>query len=381
MARTVKNTKSPEERRAEAEALQATIAEQVEALRESETWARFLTFAQSFHRYSLGNLLLIFAQCPEASHVAGYRTWQKLNRQVRKGERGIRIFGGRDVRETVENEQTGEEEEQRRVRFFPVSVFDMGQTDLIDEEAGDPADIARQLTGDDPAGIFDAVADYLTGKGWTVEREQIAGGANGYTTTDGTQRVVIDADLSPAQAAKTALHEAAHVILHAEEDHAEYVEHRGSRKPRPRASPTSSPGFSDSTRAPTASATSPGGASARPRRSSHRGKRAAHRARPGRRDHRARPRARRRVTRIVLIPLGERHARRADPVRYGRVRARGRGRDPLGRRAPAVRHRLPPPRRPRGRVRAVDRRTRELRMPDALAHVAPRVLRSAGRRR
>ncbi|MFX5260786.1 hypothetical protein ABTD18_19955, partial [Acinetobacter baumannii] len=83
-----------------------------------------------------------------------------LNRQVRKGERGIRIFGGRDVRETVENEQTGEEEEQRRVRFFPVSVFDMGQTDLIDEEAGDPADIARQLTGDDPAGIFDAVADY-----------------------------------------------------------------------------------------------------------------------------------------------------------------------------------------------------------------------------
>ncbi len=126
MARTVKNTKSPEERRAEAEALQATIAEQVEALRESETWARFLTFAQSFHRYSLGNLLLIFAQCPEASHVAGYRTWQKLNRQVRKGERGIRIFGGRDVRETVENEQTGEEEEQRRVRFFrcPCSTWD-----------------------------------------------------------------------------------------------------------------------------------------------------------------------------------------------------------------------------------------------------------------
>lgn len=230
MVRTVKNTKSPEERRAEAEALQATIAEQVEALRESETWARFLTFAQSFHRYSLGNLLLIFAQCPEASHVAGYRTWQKLNRQVRKGERGIRIFGGRDVREMVENEQTGEEEEQRRVRFFPVSVFEMGQTDLIDEEAGDPADIARQLTGDDPAGIFDAVADYLTGKGWTVEREQIGGGANGYTTTDGTERVVIDSDLSPAQAAKTALHEAVHVILHTEEDHAEYVEHRGIKE-------------------------------------------------------------------------------------------------------------------------------------------------------
>ena len=229
MARNVKTTKTPEQRRAEAEELQATIAEQVEALRESEAWARFLDFTKAFHRYSINNLLLIFGQCPEASHVAGYRTWQKLNRQVRKGERGIRIFGGRDVRETVENPKTGEDEEQRRTLFFPVSVFDMGQTDLIDPEAGDPTDIARPLTGDDPAGIFDAVADYLTGKGWTVERESIPGGAHGYTDPEG-RRVVLDSDLSPAQAAKTGLHEAAHVILHAEEDHAEYVEHRGTKE-------------------------------------------------------------------------------------------------------------------------------------------------------
>ena len=78
------------------------LEHQVEALRESEAWARFLDFTKAFHRYSINNLLLIFGQCPEASHVAGYRTWQKLNRQVRKGEHGIRIFGGRDVRETVD---------------------------------------------------------------------------------------------------------------------------------------------------------------------------------------------------------------------------------------------------------------------------------------
>ncbi|MGW9114532.1 ArdC family protein, partial [Microbacterium sp. NPDC055683] len=175
MVRKVKNAKSPEERRAEAEALHETIAAQVEALRDSEQWTRFLRFAQSFHRYSLGNLLLIFAQCPEATHVAGYRTWQKLGRQVRKGERGIRIFGGREVTETVEDDKTGEEKEQRRTRFFPVSVFDMSQTDPIDPEADDPSEIVHKLTGDDPAGIFEAVADYLTGKGWTVTREPIPG--------------------------------------------------------------------------------------------------------------------------------------------------------------------------------------------------------------
>ncbi|GAA3949575.1 ArdC-like ssDNA-binding domain-containing protein [Microbacterium sp. CnD16-F] len=229
MARKIKTTKSPEERRAEAEGLHATIAEQVEELRTSEAWSRFLTFAQAFHRYSLNNLLLILAQKPEATSVAGYRTWQKLGRQVRKGSRGIRIFGGRDVRETVEDEQSGEEKEQRRVRFFPVSVFDISQTDPIDPEADDPSTLAQPLTGNDPAGIFDAVADYLTGKGWTVEREPIDGAANGYTDPE-ARRVVIDADLSPAQAAKTALHEAAHVELHAEEDHAEYVEHRGVKE-------------------------------------------------------------------------------------------------------------------------------------------------------
>ncbi|CAM5539840.1 ArdC-like ssDNA-binding domain-containing protein [Leifsonia shinshuensis] len=233
MARKIKTAKSPEERRAEAEGLHAIIAEQVDELRESEAWTRFLTFAQAFHNYSINNLLLILAQKPEATHVAGYRTWQNLGRQVRKGEGGpnaIRIFGGRDVRETVEDEQTGEEKEQRRVRFFPVSVFDIAQTDPIDPEDGDAWQLAHHLTGDDPAGIVDAVTDHLTGKGWTVDREPIPGDKNGYTTIDGTRRVVVDSGLSPAQAAKTALHEVAHVFLHADEEPAEYIEHRGVKE-------------------------------------------------------------------------------------------------------------------------------------------------------
>ena len=230
MARRIKNTKSPEERRAEAEALQASIAEQVEQLRESEAWTRFLDFARVFHRYSINNLLLILSQRPDATRVAGYRTWQSVGRQVTKGQRGIRIFGGRDVVTREEDERTGEETEHRTRRFFPVSVFDISQTEPVDPDADDPSAIAHRLTGDDPLGILAAVVDYLTAQGWTVERETIAGEVNGYTTTDGTRRVVVDADLSPAHAAKTALHEAAHVLLHAEEDPAEYVEHRGVKE-------------------------------------------------------------------------------------------------------------------------------------------------------
>ena len=65
--------KSIEEKRAQAEALHPSIAEQVDALRGTGQWQRFLDFAQSFHAYSLGNLLLILSQCPDATAVAGFR--------------------------------------------------------------------------------------------------------------------------------------------------------------------------------------------------------------------------------------------------------------------------------------------------------------------
>lgn len=58
-------------------------------------------------------------------------------------------------------------------------------------------------------------------------------GRNGYTARADEQagvpiRVVIEVGNSPAQQAKTAIHEAAHIVLgHLQDDFAEYVAHRG----------------------------------------------------------------------------------------------------------------------------------------------------------
>lgn len=236
-----KNTKRTAAERAEqAKELQASIAAQVEELRDSEQWRRYLDFLQAFHTYSLGNVLLILSQCPEATHVAGFRKWQGLGRQVRKGERALKIFGystkkiTRDDEEDQEQEQgpthTREDENGQRVtvrvRYPVLSVFDISQTDPIEgvEQVSEPVQL---LTGEDTAQVVATVTEWLTGQGWTVTREAINGTANGYTTIDGTRRVVIGEHLSPAASAKTMLHEAAHVLLHTEQDHAEYVEHRG----------------------------------------------------------------------------------------------------------------------------------------------------------
>ncbi len=223
---TKRTKKSPEQRKADMEALHERLAAQVEALRTSEEWARYLTFCAAFHRYSLSNVLLILSQREDATKVAGYRAWQKLGRQVRKGERGIQIIGTGERTVTEEDEKTGEESTKRRRVFFPVSVFDIGQTEIMTgaEEITQPA---HQLDGEDEAGIYDAVAAYLTAQGWNVSREPTGKRRNGYTTNEG-QRVVVDFSLSPAQAAKTALHEAGHVTLgHLADDFTEYLTHRG----------------------------------------------------------------------------------------------------------------------------------------------------------
>ena len=58
----------------------------------SEQFTEYLKFASHFHSYSLGNIILIHYQRPTATYVAGYRAWQKMNRFVKKGEKGIAIL-------------------------------------------------------------------------------------------------------------------------------------------------------------------------------------------------------------------------------------------------------------------------------------------------
>ena len=61
-------------------------------LETGEQWQAWLDFAHRLHRYSFNNLILIWTQRPDASAVASYQTWQALNRQVRRGEKAIRVL-------------------------------------------------------------------------------------------------------------------------------------------------------------------------------------------------------------------------------------------------------------------------------------------------
>jgi len=73
------------------EALHYQLIEAVADLATSEGWRRMLAIAARLHDYSPSNILLIGAQRPDATRVAGIRTWNALGRHVNKGEHGIAI--------------------------------------------------------------------------------------------------------------------------------------------------------------------------------------------------------------------------------------------------------------------------------------------------
>jgi len=60
-------------RQATLEMMHAQLAERVGSLDSLQAWGSWLRFANSFHRYSFNNTLLIWAQKPDATMVAGYR--------------------------------------------------------------------------------------------------------------------------------------------------------------------------------------------------------------------------------------------------------------------------------------------------------------------
>lgn len=204
------------------EALQAQIEAGVADLVGGEDWQRWLSVAARFPKYSFRNQLLILAQRPDARVVMGYRAWQALGHQVRRGESSISILApctykakaskDRDGACDTDHEPGDERGEARRVlRGFRVAhVFDIAQTD---GDGVQPPARPELLDGDAPAGLWDTLAGQVAAAGFTLTRDVIPSGANG--ATNFAARTVIVADhLAAAQAAKTLAHELAHVTMH-----------------------------------------------------------------------------------------------------------------------------------------------------------------------
>ena len=108
----------------------------VEALEsgQSEVLTQYLSAMGRFHNYSFGNIMLIACQKPDATNVAGLRTWNSLGRFVKRGEKGILILapmvGRKKTDSAAEPTEDAKQSQEQLYGFRAVYLFDRLSRDL-----------------------------------------------------------------------------------------------------------------------------------------------------------------------------------------------------------------------------------------------------------
>ena len=202
--------------------IQEKLEAGVREIFESGKYEDYIATMAKFPHYSINNCILIVSQCPEASHVCGYKKWQTdFNRVVNRNEHGIMIIAPitykADVEEPVYDAQShpvldssGKQVTETVTREFqgfrPAYVFDVSQT------SGEPLPTLANMLQD---GVedFERLRDVLIAiSPVPISFEVISGGANGYFSP-ASQCIVVNVGMSELQTIKTMIHEIAHATL------------------------------------------------------------------------------------------------------------------------------------------------------------------------
>lgn len=220
----MKNKETPKDRQEVLKTLTEQLEKSIQDFMESEKYKTFLSSIAKFHNYSLNNQILIAVQKPDSTLCAGYTTWQKQNRYVKKGEKGIRIICPspykKEYLKDVIDKTTGKPEllpdgkakqeiVQKVIPFFKVGyVYDISQTE------GQPLpEIADILEGDLDEGLKSLKEAMLQASPVPVCFQPIDGETNGFYSPAAGE-IVVDSTLSEKQSLKTLIHETAHALLH-----------------------------------------------------------------------------------------------------------------------------------------------------------------------
>jgi len=188
------------------------LKEGVDEIQESDNFREFLLTMSKFHDYSIGNLILITMQRPDATRVAGYNTWRDLGRWVKKGEKGIAILApclppkSARVKEAEEDEEEDKVTEIRPLYFKVVHVFDVSQT----EGKPLPEFEVPALTGEADETLLSNVIRLAEAQGVDVSFESRPYQDPAVKGMYSGKSIWVRPEESRAQQLKTLLHEMAH---------------------------------------------------------------------------------------------------------------------------------------------------------------------------
>jgi hypothetical protein len=201
------NSKKPSTKQEMIAANIKLLIEQLEA-GHSEAFTNYLTAMSRFHNYSFGNVLEIARQMPTATRVAGFWTWKNMGRNVKAGQKGIRILapivGVRRKKDGEAQKDITKQNERVLVGFRNAYVFDISQTDGVDLPT------MHEVKGD-PGESIDRLAAFLKGKGIQLVYNPDIAPALGVSYGG---RIAILPGQSKAEEFSTLVHETAHELLH-----------------------------------------------------------------------------------------------------------------------------------------------------------------------
>ena len=176
---------------------------------QTEVLETYLSALARFHDYSFGNMMMIMAQFPEASKVAGFHTWRKLGRSIKKGESGIAILapmigGKNDEAESDHRTELSESKSKSVFGFRAVHVFDISQTE------GDELPKLSEISGSPGLNLACLVCVYDT-LNIKLETRPMPEGIRGASMGG---HVVVKEGLDKTMRFRVLAHELSHEILH-----------------------------------------------------------------------------------------------------------------------------------------------------------------------
>ena len=175
----------------------------------SDVLAQYLGAMARFHTYSFGNVMLIARQKPDASNVAGIRTWNSLGRFVKRGEKGILILAPMIGKKRTQNDAPEPTEDAKRTEstlfgFRAVYVFDVTQTE------GKELPTLHEVQGD-VSGYRERLVQFVASQGIELNYSERIGPAKGLSQGG---KITLLLGMQPAEEFSTLVHEIGHEMLH-----------------------------------------------------------------------------------------------------------------------------------------------------------------------
>jgi len=186
----------------------------------SERLTKYLEFVSNFRNYSFYNTLLIHFQEPEASRIAGFKTWDNLGYKIKKGSKAIRILAPRFYKYYQEDDKKvfinkgdkiDDTEVIEGIYFIGVNVFDISQTDKTDK-AKELVDNFFYNIGNNFENKYLNLKSIIESEGITVIETNKTNGAEGYARQDNVIAIKSNNDFN--NKLLTLIHEWGHIKLH-----------------------------------------------------------------------------------------------------------------------------------------------------------------------